>query len=180
MQQCCCQYGQSHEAEQDESGSRRQKTIERKCSIDGCICGNRTGGGKDARNVLLWDGSDAGGDFVATRPFARRDQQCGKDSGEENAHAWAEQALLDGEAHEKDAVERQRQAADPTHCVPNFSSSVVDVAGAGATGGGATAAGSTAGATGSAGVTAPGAGVETGVSGVRVPSSLMRLSSCRT
>jgi hypothetical protein len=113
MQQCCCQYGQSHEAEQDESGSRRQKTIERKCSIDGCICGNRTGGGKDARNVLLWDGSDAGGDFVATRPFARRDQQCGKDSGEENAHAWAEQALLDGEAHEKDAAERQRQAADP-------------------------------------------------------------------
>ena len=73
-----------------------------------------------------------------------------------------------------------RPPIQTTHCVPNFSSSVVDVAGAGATGGGATAAGSTAGATGSAGVTAPGAGVETGVSGVRVPSSLMRLSSCRT
>ena len=59
--------------------------------------------------------SDAGRDFVAARPFARRNQQRGKYRAEENAYAGPEQALFDRVTNEEYSAERQREAANPDH-----------------------------------------------------------------
>ena len=53
--------------------------------------------------------------FRPARPFAEGDQRCGKDAGEENAHAGTEVPLIDRVADEEDAAERERQSADPDH-----------------------------------------------------------------
>jgi hypothetical protein len=63
------------------------ENVKREGGIDGRVGGDGAGGGEDAWNVSRRNGSDAGCDFVAARPFARRNQQRGKYRAEENAHA---------------------------------------------------------------------------------------------
>jgi hypothetical protein len=106
---------QGHETQQDESQRRRKETIKRISGVDGGVGGNGSSGGEDARNMLGGNGNDAGGDLVATRPFARGDQcsreQCAKD----DPHAGPDKPLLDRIAHQEDSTQRQRQTADPHH-----------------------------------------------------------------
>ena len=49
----------------------------------------------------------------APRPFAGGDQRRREQRAESDADAGAEQALLDREAHQEDAAERERKPADP-------------------------------------------------------------------
>ena len=51
----------------------------------------------------------------APRPFADGDQRQRQQGAEKNPHPRADQALLDRIAHQKDAAERERHAADPDH-----------------------------------------------------------------
>ena len=52
---------------------------------------------------------------IEPRPFADRDQGGREQRPERNAHAWTDQPLLDRVAHQKDAAERERDAANPNH-----------------------------------------------------------------
>ena len=56
---------------------------------------------------------NAGEPLAPARPFAGADQRGRQQRAERDPHAGAEQALLDRVAHEKDAAERERKAADP-------------------------------------------------------------------
>src|SRR4029079_9027802 len=104
---------QSHDAEQDECGCRRQKTVKRESRIDGRVSRDRSRSTENARDVLAWNRDDTGSDLLPPRPFAGRDQERRENRGEKYPDAGAEQAHLDRVANEKNAAERQRKSADP-------------------------------------------------------------------
>ncbi len=81
--------------------------------IHGAEQARGAGGGEDARHVRGRYRLDQGSALAAAEPLARRDQRQGEHSAERHAHAGPEHALLDGEAHQQHAAERQRGAADP-------------------------------------------------------------------
>ena len=56
---------------------------------------------------------DAGAAFLTAQPFAAANQRDGEQSAEGDPHARSDQPLLDRIAHEKEAAERERDAADP-------------------------------------------------------------------
>ena len=60
-------------------------------------------------------GNDAGGDLIATRPFARGDQYGREQRAKDDPHAGSDKPLLDRIAHQEYSTQRQRQAADPHH-----------------------------------------------------------------
>ena len=53
--------------------------------------------------------------LAAPRPFAGRDQRDRQQRAERHPHAGPDQALLDRIAHQEEAAEREREAADPDH-----------------------------------------------------------------
>ena len=115
MQQRGAQGEQRHGAEQDESGCRRQESVEPVRRIDGGISDSGAGRGQRAGNMRRRHAGERRKFLGAPRPFAGGDQRKRQQGAEKNPHARADQALLDRIAHQKDAAERERHAADPDH-----------------------------------------------------------------
>ncbi len=115
VQQRRRQCRQRHEAEQDESQRRRQKTVKREGGVDGGVGGNSAGGRKNARNVLGWNGSDAGSEFIASRPFAGGDQHGRKQSRRERYARRAREAPARSNNAPGRFRQRQSKTADPHH-----------------------------------------------------------------
>ena len=115
MQQCGAQSQQRHRAEQDESGCRRQESIESVRRIDGGIGDRGAGRGQRAWNMRRRHAGERRKLLGAPRPFADCDQRKRQQGAEKNPHPRADQALLDGIAHQKNAAERERHAANPNH-----------------------------------------------------------------
>ncbi len=59
--------------------------------------------------------ANAGQHFAPPGEFAKADQRQREQRAENDAHAGSEQSGLDGIAHQKNAAEREREAADPDH-----------------------------------------------------------------
>lgn len=87
--------------------------VERISRIDGRISHHRAGRGEDTRNIRRRQARNTGPPLGAARPFADNDQDGGEQRAERNAHARADQPLLDRVTHQKDAAERKRDTADP-------------------------------------------------------------------
>jgi hypothetical protein len=62
---------------------------------------------------IFAEGRPSGHAFRAPKPFRSRNQRCCQDAAKHHAHARAEQALLNGIAHEEQAAERERHSPDP-------------------------------------------------------------------
>ena len=101
------------DAEQNEGRAGRQEFVERISGIDRRISHDGPGGGQDARNIRGRQAGNACKPFSSARPFADRDQGDGEQRAERDADARTDQPLLDRVAHQKDAAERKRDAADP-------------------------------------------------------------------
>ena len=104
-----------NDAKQNECRAGRQKFVERVSRVDRRISHHRTGGGQDARNVRGGQARNACKPFSSARPFADRNQGGGEQRAERDAHARADQSLLDRVTHQKDAAEGKCNAADPNH-----------------------------------------------------------------
>jgi hypothetical protein len=59
--------------------------------------------------------ADVGGIFLPARQFAEPNQRKREDGTRDDAQGRREQALFDRVAHQQDAAERERHAADPDH-----------------------------------------------------------------
>ena len=113
MQQRGGKRRQRHQAEQDESRAGREKAVERMGGVDVGIGDGGAGGGQDARDVRGRQAGEAGEPLAPARPFAGGDERGRQQCAERDPHGRSEQALLDRVAYEKDAAERERNAADP-------------------------------------------------------------------
>ena len=105
--------GDADEAEQDEGRGRADEAVERVRGIGGAEGAGRAGGGEDARHMRGGDRLHRQPALGAAEPFAGGNEGEREERAERNAHAGSEYALLDRIAHQQQAAERQRQAADP-------------------------------------------------------------------
>jgi len=101
--------------QQDERGCGREEIIERISRIDGGERDRRAGRGQDRRDVGDRQRLDVGDALRAPRPFAGSEQREREQAAQRGADARPEQSRLDRIAHQEEAAERQRQAADPHH-----------------------------------------------------------------
>ena len=104
-----------NDAEQNEGGRGSDEFVKRVGGVDGRIGCDRAGRGQRAGNMRRRHAGKPGKILLAPGPFAGRDQDKRQQRAEENADARADEALLDRVTHQKDAAERQRDAADPDH-----------------------------------------------------------------
>ena len=106
---------QCDQPEQDESDGRRQEAVEPVSGIDRRVGDGGAGGGEDARDVRSRQPAKARQLLRPPRPFAGGDQRQRQQPAEEYPHRGPDQALVDRIAHQIDAAERKRDAADPDH-----------------------------------------------------------------
>ncbi len=113
MQQRGRERRERDQAEQDEGRARRQEIVERVGGVDVGKGDHGAGRRQDARNMRRRQAGNPGKLFSPPRPFAGNDQRDRQQRPERDPHAGAKQPLLDRVAHEKDAAERDCDAADP-------------------------------------------------------------------
>ena len=113
VQQRRCEGRACDQAEQNEGRARREEIVERVGSIDVGIGDGGAGRGQDAGDMRRRQAGDSRQPLGAARPFAGDDEHERQQGAERNAHAGPDETLLDRVTHEKDAAERQRDAADP-------------------------------------------------------------------
>ncbi len=102
-----------NDAQQNEGHRRTDEAVE---FVGGKHCGIRRSGAcgrQDAWNMRRRQASDADAVFLTPQPFAAANQSDGEQRAEGDPHAGADQSLLDRIAHQKQAAERKREAADP-------------------------------------------------------------------
>ena len=104
---------QRHHAEQQEGERRREEVVERIGGPDVGVGDGGAGGGENARDVRPRHLGEPGDDLAPARQFAEPDQHERQHRAGDHPQAGPEQALLDRVAHQQDAAERERDAADP-------------------------------------------------------------------
>ena len=103
-----------HDAEHQERGPRREKSVERiggpyrRKRNRGAGCGENARDVRDCRHRIC-------SRLAASQPLAASRESRREKPAECDAHAGPDPALLDRIAHQEDAAEREREAADPDH-----------------------------------------------------------------
>ena len=115
MQQRRGKREQRHGAEQHEGNGRTDQAVDRVRGISVGIGDGRAGGREHARDMRLGQAGDAGQDLVAPGPFPGGNQSERQQGAEQHLDDRAEPALLDRLPDEKEAAQRQRDAAGPDH-----------------------------------------------------------------
>ncbi len=113
VQQGGCERRQRDQAEQHEGDGRSDESVESVGGVDVGIGDGGTGGSKDARNMCARQAGQSAELLAAARPFAGDDEREREQRAEDDAHAGAEPSLLDRIAHQEEAAEHERDAADP-------------------------------------------------------------------
>lgn len=115
VQQGRGQAEQGDRAEKQKCDRWRLETIERIGRIDRRIGHGRTGRCENGRNIRSRQARLRQNLFAAPLPLAGSDQQERQQRAKRDTRAWADEALFDRVAHQKDAAERERNATDPHH-----------------------------------------------------------------
>ncbi len=98
-------------AERDEGGARADEAVKRISGVDRAEAGGGAGGGQHRRGRRRL----ARASFAPAQELARAGQSRRQRQPEQDAGGGAEQALFEGVAHQQQAAERQREAADIDH-----------------------------------------------------------------
>jgi hypothetical protein len=104
--------GESRGSQQHEGGSVSDEAVKRVSRKDRCESGDRAGAAQDGRHVRLGQRRDVERAVAAAQRLAGCEQDGREEESEGDPHARAEQALLDGIAHQENAP--SANASPPT------------------------------------------------------------------